>query len=71
MLEWFQLWAQIPVLGNQWAGWLETTRLQAIGLQASFTGCAGVKYTVLNEDGSPLQTAVQLPQFPGWTWPQF
>jgi len=52
---WFQLWADIPLVGRQWVGWLKTTPLHASALSVALQGCPGVGYTILDADGRQVQ----------------
>lgn len=56
---WFQMWVTVPVLGRQWAGWLNTDIARAMALEASLKGAA-LKYEVLDQNGAALPSS-QLP----------
>lgn len=52
--EWFQIWVTIPIAGQQWAGWLYTTRVQALALSAAWQTCPGAQYTLLDQAGNEV-----------------
>ena len=67
--EWYQLWANIPIIGRQWAGWIRTNQLSAQGLALSLQGCPGVNYTLLTQGGQEVTPQVVLPTIPGAQFP--
>lgn len=65
--EWFQLWADVPMLGRQWVAWISTDRMRASMMVVGMQGCQGATYTLLDAQGRPVK-APQLPKFP-WNIP--
>lgn len=63
-LEWFQLWAEIPGVGEQFAGWLSTDINRAGALYVEFAvsaelsraagGLPSVNYRILNQAGGEV-----------------
>lgn len=55
----FQIWATLPVLGRQFAGWLYTTTPKAqIVLAALKSGPAGSAFEILTQAGQPIAPSV-------------
>ncbi len=73
-MEWFQLKANIPYVGEQLAGWIYTDRTRATALHYALQSCPGAPYRILTQAGQPL--VAQQPTLPGgggWTspgWPR-
>ena len=64
--QWFQCWANVPMLGRQWVGWLSTTYFHAAALDLALKGCAGAGHEILDAQGQPLQTS-NIPGLPNIT----
>ena len=63
--QWYQIWADIPYIGRQWSGWLNTDPIRAAtvaqGLQYCTPGATGgvgqgFKLTILEQNGQPVPT---------------
>ncbi|MEQ9323029.1 MAG: hypothetical protein RIF41_27935 [Polyangiaceae bacterium] len=71
-MNWYQLKATLPFVGEQLVGWLYTDLARATALHVALGTCPGAPYRVCDEHGTPLAqphttTTPGWPGFPGMT----